>query len=164
LWKSFKDKVYIARQLSLSEWLLLAEAWWVLFGFFLALRLVSLERLNKTFRLIDGKKVDPSGVLVFAHRLQKLVSLASRLHLLSITCLIRACALHWMLGRFGIPSQLCIGVNKSLVGIHAHAWVEIMGQAIGEPEDIDERFKVLKPIQCLNTFANYGLAEGCKTG
>lgn len=136
----------------------------MLFGFFLALRLVSLERLKKTFFLIGGKKVDPAAVLVFAHRQQKLVSLASRLHLLSITCLVRACTLHWMLGRHGIPSRLCIGVNKSLVGINAHAWVEIMGQAIGEPEDIDERFKVLEPIQRLNICANYGFSESCKTG
>jgi hypothetical protein len=164
LWKSIQNKVSVARQLSLSEWLLLAEAWWVLFGFFLALRLGSLESLKKTFRVFGEKKVDPSGVLVFARKLQKLVFLASRLHLLSITCLVRACTLHWMLDRRGIPSRLCIGVNKSLVGINAHAWVEIMGQAIGEPEDIDQRFKVLEPIQHLNICANYGSAEGCKTG
>ncbi len=164
MWKSIQNKVSIVRQLSLSEWLLLSEAWWVLFGFFLSLRRGSLERLKKSFHLFGEKKVDPSGGLVFAHRLQKLVFLASRLHLLSITCLVRACTLHWMLGRRGIPSRLCIGVNKSLVGINAHAWVEIMGQAIGEPEDIDDRFKVLNPIQRLDTFANYGFAESCKTG
>jgi hypothetical protein len=149
LWKSFEDKVSIARHLSLSEWLLLAQAWWVLFGFFLSLHWISLERLEKSFHLARGKKVDPSGVLVFARRLQKLVFLASRLHLLSITCLARACTLHWMLGRRGIPSRLCIGMNRSLVGIHAHAWVELMGQAVGEPEDIDERFTVLKPVQSI---------------
>ncbi len=146
MWKSVKDKASIARQLSLSEWLLLAEAWWVLFGFFLALHWVSLERLKRTFRLNSGKKVEPSRVLVFAHRQEKLIYLASRLHLVSMTCLMRACTLHWMLGRGSIPSRLCIGVSKSLVGIQAHAWVDVMGQAIGEPEDIDERFKILEPV------------------
>ena len=149
MWKSFQNKASTARGLSVEDWLLLAETWWVLLGFSLALRWGSLERLQDKFRLKEAKRVDLSGVLAFAHRLQKLVSLAARYHLLSMTCLIRACTLHWMLSKRGIPSRLCIGVNKSLVGIQAHAWVEVMGQAIGEPEDIDEIFKVLS--QSLNS-------------
>jgi hypothetical protein len=51
------------------------------------------------------------------------------------------------LGRRGIPSRLCIGANKSSMGIRAHAWVEVEGQAIGEPEDIVERFKILGSME-----------------
>jgi hypothetical protein len=87
--------------------------------------------------------MDSSGGLVYARRLQRLVSLAARVHFLSNTCLVRACTLQGMLVRRGIPSRLCIGVNKSQSGIHAHAWVEVMGHALGEPEDIEERFNVL---------------------
>jgi len=73
-----------------------------------------------------------------------LVYLASRLHLLPMMCLTRACTLQWMLSRRGIPSRLRIGMNRSQVGIHAHAWVEMMGQAIGEAEDIGEQFTSLR--------------------
>jgi hypothetical protein len=59
-------------------------------------------------------------------------------------CLTRACTLQWMLGIRGIESQLHIGMNKSQDGIHAHAWVEITGQAIGEPADLRDRFSSLK--------------------
>ena len=151
MWKSFKDKAFIAWQLSFSEWLLLAEAWWMLLAFSLVLRWVSYERLNTSTPPTTLEISDSSGCLAFAQRLQWLVGLASRLHLVSMTCMVRALTLRWMLIRRGIPVRLCIGVNKSksLVGIHAHAWVEVMGQAIGESEDIDERFKVLKPPQCL---------------
>ena len=123
----------------------MVQAWWVLFSFFFVLRLASLERLESSFRLKDAKKMDPIVVLAFANHLQRLVSLAACLHLLSMPCLIRAYTLHWMLSRRGIPSRMCIGVNKSLTGIHAHAWVEVKGQAIGEPQDIEVRFKVLEP-------------------
>jgi hypothetical protein len=143
LWKSFKGKVSIARQLSVADWLLLVEAWWVLLGFYLALHWVSLERMKNQFHLVGGKSIDLSGAQGFAHRLHYLVSLAAHLHLFSVTCLNRASTIHWMLTRRGIESRLCIGMNRSQDGIHAHAWVEIMGQPIGESEDIDERFKVL---------------------
>ena len=145
MWKSFQHKASIARGLSFSDWLLLAQAWWVLIGFSVKLRLSSLERLQKRVRVNFGNKRDPSEVLAWAQELEKLVYLASSLHLACMTCLVRACSLQWMLGRSGIPSRLCIGVNNSLPGMHAHAWVQVMGQALGEPEDIEERFKVLEP-------------------
>lgn len=143
MWKSFQHKISTAQGLTFSDWLLLAQAWGVYSVFSLRVRRSSLEHLKNSFRLKDGKKADPSGGLAFAHRLQKLVSLAARYHSFSSTCLVRACALHWMLGRRGIPSRLCIGVNRSPAGIHAHAWVEVSGEAVGEPEDIEERFNEL---------------------
>ena len=35
-------------------------------------------------------------------------------------------------------------MNRSQVGIHAHAWVEMTGQAIGEAKDIGEQFTSLR--------------------
>jgi len=48
-----------------------------------------------------------------------------------------------MLARRGIASRLRIGVRKEsngAGGIVAHAWVEVDGVALGEPEAIAERF------------------------
>jgi hypothetical protein len=61
-----------------------------------------------------------------------------------MTCLPRALTLRRMLSRHAIPAQLRIGANKTSTGIIAHAWVELDGEAIGEPEDIAESFKVLQ--------------------
>jgi hypothetical protein len=147
LWKSFRSKVFIARQLSLREWLTLVEAWGILFGFYLALRWLSYDRLKKMIHLNTSEKADPARALAIAQRLHKLVYLASRLHWLSMTCLPRAFALRWMLGRRGIPAQLRIGMNKTSTGIHAHAWVDIEEETIGESEDITERFKILGSME-----------------
>jgi hypothetical protein len=147
LWKSLKSKLIIAKQLSLRDWLKLVEAWWVLFGFYLALRWLSFDRLKTLIHPSSSEKADPARDLVAAQQLYKLVYLASRLHLLSMTCLPRAFAIRWMLGRRNIPAQLRIGIRKSETGILAHAWVDVEGEAIGESEDIPERFKILETME-----------------
>jgi hypothetical protein len=144
LWKSFRHKLQTASQLSSDDWLGLLEAWWVLLGYSLAIRLVKFDRLKKFSLRNNNKRMIQADGLAFAWGRQRLVSMAARLHLLSMTCLPRALTLHWILGRQGITTQLCIGINKSSTGMLAHAWVELGGQAIGEPEDITERFALLQ--------------------
>jgi len=143
LWKAFKDKTLLAWQLSLPEWLALVEAWWILLGFYLALFWVSYDRLAATPRPILNKIAGESNVLVLAQRLQLVVGMAARLHLLPMTCLVKALTLRFMLSRRGIEAQLRIGANKTSTGLSAHAWVEIQGQPISESEDLAERFKVI---------------------
>ena len=69
-----------------------------------------------------------------------------------MTCLVRSLALRWMLNKRGIPVQLCIGVSKILFGMHAHAWVEINGQPIGDAQDVAERFKKLTEARYSQAF------------
>ena len=128
-----------------SDWLLLAQAWWVLLYFRVALQRSSFERVERKFKLAEVKKVQASESVEFARRLFRLIYLASRLHPWKMYCLTRACTLQWMLGIRGIESQLHIGMNKTQDGIYAHAWVEIMGQAIGEVDNITEKFSSLNP-------------------
>jgi Transglutaminase-like superfamily len=144
LWKSFQHKLQTASQFSLGDWLGLVEAWWALLGFSLALRQVNFERLEAFTRLTTEKSAVPADALAWAWRRQRLVSLAARLHLASMTCLPRALTLRWMASRRGIPAQLRIGMNKSSIGMLAHAWVEVQGESIGEPDDIADRFMVLQ--------------------
>jgi hypothetical protein len=142
-WKSFRHKLQLVSQLSLGDWLVLVEAWWALLGFFLALRWLNFDRLEAFTRPAAGKVPSSSEALQWAHNRQKVVSLAGRLHLLSMTCLPRAITLRWMLSRHAIPAELRIGVNKASTRMVAHAWVEVEGEAIGEPEDITERFSLM---------------------
>ena len=143
-WRSLRHKLELLRQLSLRDWLTLVQAWWALFAFHLALHWVSLERLEDFIRAASKREPVPPDALVWARQRQKLVSQAARLHLLSMTCLPRAFTLHWMLSKLAIPSQLCIGMQKTYQGMYAHAWVVVEGEPIGEPEDINERFMILQ--------------------
>jgi hypothetical protein len=143
LWKSIRHKFRAAGQLSFRDWLILMEAWWVVLGFHLALRRVSLEGLEAFTRPVPGKMTDLTDTLAWAWHRERLIRSAARLHLLPMTCLPRALTLRWMLGRRGIPAQLRIGIQKNSTGMYAHAWVEMEGESVGEPEDVAERFKPL---------------------
>ena len=151
MWKSFRHKLSTAGELSIGDWLVLGEAWWILLGFYLALRWLNFERLEAFTRTDVGKQPLMPDALAWAWKRQKLISLAAGLQLLAMTCLPRALCLRWMLSRAGIPSHLRIGMNKTSAGMYAHAWVEVAGENIGEPEDITERFKVLIPLEGRNT-------------
>lgn len=147
MWKSFRHKLQTARQLSPKDWLVLAKAWFALAGFSLALRWMPFNRLEAFTCRVTEKSAIPADAPAWAWRRQRLVSLAARLHLIRMTCLPRALVLRWMANRHGLPAQLRIGMNKSSNQLFAHAWVEIQGEMIGEPEDIAERFEVLNPVE-----------------
>ena len=149
-WRSFRHKAQLARSLTRREWPALMEAWWRLGRTSLALRRVSYDRLLSSTRFNPKEKANPNNDLVFAQRLQQLISMAARCHIPPKTCLSRAITLHQMLARGGIQSRVCIGVGKITNNVQAHAWVEVEGKAIGEAEDITERFKVLNPVKKRN--------------
>lgn len=50
------------------------------------------------------------------------------------TCLEESLALWWLLGRRRIASQLRIGIRKQSPRFEAHAWVELGGVPLNEPE------------------------------
>jgi hypothetical protein len=143
LWKLLRHKLRTAGQLSAGDWAGLVEAWIALLGFYLALHWVKFDRLEAFTRPAAEKGVVPADALAWAWRRQRIVSMAAGVHLVPITCLPRALVLRRMLSRRGIPAQLRIGMNKSSTKIFAHAWVEVQGEMIGEPEDIAERFIIL---------------------
>ena len=143
--KSLNHKLRLAFQLSISDWLVLMEAWSSLLGFWLALRWKSFDALSKSQFLIPSKKAAVSTSLSFVQRLYQLVGWASHLHILPTACLEKSLALHWMLQRRGINAQIKIGAHKVPEGINAHAWVEMNGQVVGEAESVIANFKVLSP-------------------
>ena len=143
MWKSLRSKARTVKQLSIKDWVLLVEAWWVLPGFQLALRRVPYDRLvNSTGKVTSKKDVSPDP-LGKARQLKRMVEMAARIHLCRLTCLSQALTLRRMLGRRGIQSQLRIGMEKTSTGLSSHAWVEVNGESVGEMEDIAGRFKIL---------------------
>ena len=140
MWNRFLHKLRLAHGLSFSDWLGLVEAWWALSVFYLALRGMSYERLGQSARSGLTAASEP---LPAARRLHRLVGWALHMHLLSMTCLAQSLALRWMLNRRGISSQLKVGAAKVSGTFHAHAWLEMDGEKIGESEDVEGIFRAL---------------------
>ena len=137
-----------------ERWLLI-EAWWTLIG--AAARLRSAPRRTVARALAENcesagtsqgsapPRAESAGTL---QAVARAVARAAAHHLWPMTCLPRSIALQAMLARRDIPSSLRIGVRRdgSASGsIAAHAWVEVEGRAVGEPEAIEERFRPLLP-------------------
>lgn len=62
-----------------------------------------------------------------------------------MTCLPRALALAQALSEHGYDANVRIGVRRSDAGVAAHAWVELDGRPMGEPEAIASEFLPLLP-------------------
>ena len=140
LWKRLRDRARLARELSPSDWLSLLEAWLALTVYWLSLHWASYERLSAA-PPSDSPVHAPA--LITARRLHRIIGLAARLHLLSMTCLVQSLSLRWMLKRRGIPSSVRIGAASVAGAVRAHAWLELDGEKIGESEDVDGLFRTL---------------------
>jgi hypothetical protein len=68
-----------------------------------------------------------------AQRCAELAAIAARHGLYRANCLHQALALCRLLRRRGSLAQLRIGVRKTESVLDAHAWVELRGQALGNP-------------------------------
>jgi len=62
------------------------------------------------------------------------------------TCLQRSLALVWRSHALGIPAELRIGIATAS-GFAAHAWVEVDGEPIAEPMDVQRRFQAFSSRQ-----------------
>ena len=69
-----------------------------------------------------------------------MVQVAARHSPFHLLCLPRSLALWWLLRRQGIGSDLRIGVTPKESRLEAHAWVEFMGVALNDQDDVHERF------------------------
>lgn len=140
------------RALSRPERKLFRVAWWALLRASLALRFA--ERRTLARAMDHGTSAAPSDApaasLVPAADLQKVaqaVASAAANHLWPMTCLPRSIALRRLLRARGIPARLEIGVRKESGSLAAHAWVEVDGDPVGEPEAIEERFLPLLAVR-----------------
>ncbi len=68
-----------------------------------------------------------------AERLAELAAIAGRHGAWANTCLRQALAVQWWLRRDGLPAQLRIGARKQGDVVDAHAWVELEGVALAQP-------------------------------
>jgi hypothetical protein len=78
-----------------------------------------------------------------AEQVADAVRLVSSRRAIGSTCLARSLTLWYLLRRRGIDAQLALGTRTDSdepSGLAAHAWVEVDGGAVREPDDIGDRF------------------------
>jgi hypothetical protein len=78
-----------------------------------------------------------------AQRIARLVNIASNRGLYRADCLKKCIVLEFWLNRFGLDSDLNIGIKTKSESFHAHAWIESGGQVIGESSAVQDVFQVL---------------------
>jgi len=125
---------------------LLGQAWVLLLAADLLLRMVSFRRVRELAAgaMNEGAVRETDGTWSTIHRLQRLVDLAGRRHLVPVHCLRRALVLQRMLGRRGIRTELRIGVRRESGAFLAHGWLEHDGQPIGETGPVEAWFSPLE--------------------
>jgi hypothetical protein len=141
----FRNKIRTASNLTVKDWQLLIQAWVLLLVVDWGLRILPFPRM-KSFagapRPVKGF-LSPEGVVVEIQRVWRMIRIASRNHLYSMTCLRRSLAMQRLLNRRGIKTVLRFGVQKEAGQMQAHAWLEYNGEPIGEPETLTERYITL---------------------
>ncbi|MBM2813159.1 MAG: hypothetical protein HW416_3918 [Chloroflexi bacterium] len=60
--------------------------------------------------------------------------------LIGATCLPRAMTLWWLLRRYGVETDLRIGVRKQGPAFQAHAWVEYGAVPLNDATNVTDRF------------------------
>lgn len=136
-----KRKLRTALSFSLSDWTLFFQAWVLLLGVDLALRLLPFPRVRDA--AAGALRTNETGKEIDARRIQRMVHTAAWNHLYPMRCLRKALVLQWLLGRRGVETHLRFGVNRDEGDLNAHAWLERDGQPVGERWEIVEHFAPL---------------------
>ncbi len=108
----------------------------------LGLRVFGFRRWQAVLSGLSTRSVTPAegDRLEQARRTARMVGVAAWRGLYRASCLPQSLALWFLLRRQGIESELRIGVRGNADLFEAHAWVECLGQALNDTEDVSERF------------------------
>lgn len=132
-----------ARRRSLRENAQLGEAWLELTRQWVAMTLVPYERWSQrlVFRGEPATAASPGADVKLARAMAERVAVASKRHPLETKCLHQSLALHSMLARRGIPTDVRLGVRRGDEGVEAHAWVELGGVSLEPDPDAERPFR-----------------------
>lgn len=97
-------------------------------------------RTAQSSEIVSNNLVQQDGLL-HAMRVHESVRLAARLHFVEQACLPKSIVLADMLNAQGAQAQVMLGVSKQNGQFRSHAWVEIEGQMVSEPENVLQDFK-----------------------
>lgn len=115
--------------------------------------LIKFVRLHPLIQGLDRLLPAPNraaadgDLLARAEHIAALFVAVANLHPMRTTCLPRAVALWWLLRRARIDAQIVLGVQPvrqhRASSIAAHAWVEVMGQGVGDPQQTHTAYSTI---------------------
>jgi hypothetical protein len=147
-----------------SERRIVLEAAAALSATWAGVRLLGFRRWNATIerstleKSAEADRRNASGVnpstIDMASVIATRLDLAARNMFFRTNCLERSLALQWMLRRRGIATDLRIGARKESELFEAHAWIELDGVVLNDPEEGHLHFAPFKgEIAALETQA-----------
>jgi hypothetical protein len=98
------------------------------------------RKLTVVQNLPNNRTIDSSGDSSLAAQMHESVRLAARLQFLAAECLPKSIVLAEMLIARGVQASVIIGVSKKGGKFCSHAWVEVDGKMISEPESVRDDF------------------------
>lgn len=103
----------------------------------LSLRLLGYRRTRAMVEALSQRPAMPAAnpeQLAAAQRLAELANIAGRRGPVATTCLRQALAVHWLLRRRGLQPELRFGVDRIGATPDMHAWVELEGVPLAQPQ------------------------------
>jgi hypothetical protein len=146
-WRGFWRLKPAERRIVLEAATTLSATW-------VGLRVLGFRRWNATIERFPFEKsveadrrsasrVNPSTVDMASAIAMKL-DLAARHLFFRTNCLERSLALRWLLRRRGIAAELRIGARKESALFEAHAWIELDGVVLNDPDEEHLHFAPFK--------------------
>jgi hypothetical protein len=143
IWRSFWRLTSVERRIVLEAAAALGVTW-------MGLRALGFRRWNATIeRFTVGKtpsahrrnasRVNPSDIDLASATAMGL-DLAARRLFFRTNCLERSLTLHWLLRCRGIAADLRIGARKESEHFEAHAWIELHGVVLNDPDEAHHHF------------------------
>lgn len=136
-------KIKLFQQLSSDQWGWVWIAYWRLWPVLLRIKLKQRRWLRAQLSLgrstPEEFDIRPDDAEAF-DAMYESVRLAARLHILSAACLPRSIVFANMLKSRGHNAQVCLGVGKEGQNLASHAWVEVDGHIVAEPESVAQTF------------------------
>jgi hypothetical protein len=134
-------------EISLNEWLFLAQLVPFTLVARVAVKLLALPRLMGFMARYTGNRwlrrfpVNHGGYEVV--HLARLADIAARVTHGQGRCLGRSLLLFWLLKARGEPAELLIGISKEAAAFHSHAWIQVRQRVIGDHPQLIRRFAIL---------------------
>lgn len=130
-------------RLSAGERRIVVEACAALTASYIGLRMAGFQRWKTTVeRLtpIEAGIARAATSVEFAPAIARMNAAAARHLFFRASCLEQSLALWCLLRRRNVPADLRIGARKQEQDFEAHAWIELDGVALNDPEDTHVHF------------------------
>lgn len=106
-------------------------------------RMIGFRRTLAVVRRVAPKATGPADV-VLTEATARSVATAAAFYPRRALCLEQSLALHVLLRRRGVPSELKLGVKAR--PFYAHAWVEVDGRAVNERADLPQQLATFSEL------------------